>query len=1094
MTVEESGNRSKVQEVESVRVLFVDPETEFRRDVAAALRDRIDPCSVVSEQDADGGLDRLETDRIDCVVSEYDLPDADGLALLDAVQSFDPELPFLLCTGAGDEVVASRAIGAGVSDYVRKQTVRNRPEELAARVVDQVGDAVGRGDERDLPSTLAEERDRYETIIEAVGDPVYALDPDGRFTFANEALASLTGYPADELLGEHVSTILGEEAIAAGRESIKRLLERDARSETFEMDVVTSEGERLRCEDHLALLPRGPNGEFRGTAGVVRDITDRVDREETLALRNHAMDEASIGIVITDPTRPDNPIQYVNDGFERLTGYEETEVVGRNCRFLQGPVTDPETVAEMRAAIDEEEPVSVEVVNYRKDGTEFWNRVEITPVCDDTGTATHFIGFQRDVTERKRVETDLREREQQFRKLAEHLDDVVWMTDPDKDEMLYVNPVYEEVWGRSRESLYDDPMSFLDAIHPDDRGRVRDALDQQPTGGYHEEYRVVQPDGTVRWIQDRAVPVENETGEVSQVVGIAADITELKNRERMLTALNDAMRPLMRVRSTEKILEHAVATADEVLGLSCVSAFLYDAADNALEPVAQSPEVAEVIDGLPTFTPDDSIAWRTFVDEQPRAFDDVTTHEAVYNSDTPIRSELVLPLGDYGVLLAGDTKPSAFTDAELQFAELLAVNTRAALERAERERALQGRDRALEEQNEQLTKLSRINSIIRTIDRALVEATTREEIEREVCDRLVNADPYGGSVIASCELTRGETDVRTAAGLDEPTTEAFADCSSDNPVVTACRTREPVVVDRLREEPALNPWRNQTHQRGYYSAAVVPLVSGEALYGALVVYGDQPAAFDDREVTVLEELGQIIGRAIAAAETKRSLLADSTVEVELRSTDPGLFFVELTDELACTATLEGVVPIDDGALLAYVTIDGGSTEAVRELAADWATVDRCRPIDDGTDGRFEFTISGTFATLTLTEYGATIRSAEAVEGEGRVVAEVAPDADIQTIVDGVQSRFSETELVRKRTVDRPVETVDEWRSEMGDQLTARQRAVLRAAYFGGYFDWPRASTAEEVAESMDVSSSTLHYHLRHAHQRLLRSLFEGRDA
>lgn len=1077
-------------------MLFVDPGTDLLRDVESALCDHVESCTVVLERDVDGALDHLETERIDCIVSEYDLPDADGLALLNAVRAADPELPFVMCTDGGDESVASRAITAGVSEYVRKQTVRGRPAALATRIVDQLGDTPGREPETatDYRSTLARERDRYETIVEAVGDPVYALDPDGRFTFVNEALTELTGYAAEELLDEHVSIVLDESTITAGRASVRELLESDERSETFEMDVITSDGERVRCEDNVALLPRGPDGEFRGTAGVVRDITDRVEREEAIALRNHAMDEASIGIVITDPARPDNPIQYVNDGFERQTGYDESEVVGRNCRLLQGAETDPETVAEMRAAIDEERPVSVEVVNYRKDGTRFWNQVEITPVRDDTGAVTHFIGFQRDVTERKEAEADLREREEQFRQLAEHLDDVVWMADPEKRELLYVNPVYEDVWGRSCEGLYDDPMSFLEAIHPDDRERIRDALDQQPSGGYQEEYRIVQPDGTVRWIQDRAVPVENAAGEVSQVVGIAADITDLKNRERMLTALNDAMRPLMRVRSAEKIVEHAVATADEVLELSCVAAYLYDAATDALEPAAQTPEVTAVLGDLPTFTAGDSIAWQTFVDERPRAFDDVTTHESAYNPDTVIRSELVIPLGDYGVLLAGDTEAGRFTDAERQFAELLAANTRAALERADRERALQGRDRALEERNEQLTKLNRINSVIRTIDRALIEATTREEIEREVCDRLVDANPYSGAVVATCELTRGRTELRTAAGVDESAIPAFADHDHDDPVVSVCRSREPMVVDRLRDEPALNPWRGDSYQRGHYSAAIVPLVSGEALYGSLVIYADQPAAFDDREMTVLEELGQIIGRSIAAAETKRSLLADSAVELELRTTDQQLFFVELTDELSCTATLEGVVPIDDGALLAYVTVEGATADEIQELATDWSSVERCRPIDDGADGRFEFTLSGAFATLTLTEYGATIRSAEAVDGEGRAVAEVAPDADIQTIVDGVQSAFPESELVRKQLVDQPVETVDELRSGLAGRLTDRQRAVLQAAYFGGYFDWPRASTAEEVAESMDIASSTLHYHLRHAHQELFQSLFEDRDA
>jgi phosphoserine phosphatase RsbU/P len=127
-----------------------------------------------------------------------------------------------------------------------------------------------------------------------------------------------------------------------------------------------------------------------------------------LPLKNRALDAAAEGITITDARLPDNPLIYVNEGFERLTGYSAAEVLGRNCRFLQGPSTDLAAADEIRRSVREKRPSVVELLNHRKDGTPFWNRLSITPVRDGTGTVTHFIGVQSDVTDRRNAEEALR--------------------------------------------------------------------------------------------------------------------------------------------------------------------------------------------------------------------------------------------------------------------------------------------------------------------------------------------------------------------------------------------------------------------------------------------------------------------------------------------------------------------------------------------------------------------------------------------------------------------------------------------------------------------------------------------------------------
>jgi hypothetical protein len=143
-----------------------------------------------------------------------------------------------------------------------------------------------------------------------------------------------------------------------------------------------------------------------------------------------------------------------------------------------------------------------------------------------------------------RIETDrtaehvavakISEREERFRQIAENLREVFWVSNADKSAIEYVSPAYETVWGRSAEEIYRNPGAFLEAIHPEDRPGVIDALDRQVVGTYDIEYRIVRPDGEVRWIRDRAAPIADENGKVYRIVGVADDITDIKKKDRDL--------------------------------------------------------------------------------------------------------------------------------------------------------------------------------------------------------------------------------------------------------------------------------------------------------------------------------------------------------------------------------------------------------------------------------------------------------------------------------------------------------------------------------------------------------------------------------
>lgn len=134
-------------------------------------------------------------------------------------------------------------------------------------------------------------------------------------------------------------------------------------------------------------------------------LTQRADE---VTLKNRAMDEAPFGITLADLTQEDEPLVYANDGFERITGYPADEIVGRNCRFLQGEDTDPAAVTRMREAIENRSSVQVELLNYRKDGTPFWNEVTLAPIPDD-GDVRYYVGFQQDISKRKEYANKLKE-------------------------------------------------------------------------------------------------------------------------------------------------------------------------------------------------------------------------------------------------------------------------------------------------------------------------------------------------------------------------------------------------------------------------------------------------------------------------------------------------------------------------------------------------------------------------------------------------------------------------------------------------------------------------------------------------------------
>ena len=238
--------------------------------------------------------------------------------------------------------------------------------------------------------------------------PMVVTDIDNRFLRVNAAFTGMVGYSEEELLNLSMADITHPDDLRESLDRRRAVLAGEGSHFQIEKRYLHKDGRQLWGRTNVALV-RGVSGEPRYYIGQLQDITEERQVEEDLRLRDRAIQSVTQGILIADMGRPDNPIIYASPGFERLTGYTAAESVGRNCRFLQGPDTDGNAVAQLRDAVRAGRPCTVELLNYRKDGSPFWNEVSISPVFDGQPKPTHFVGVQTDVTGRRLLEEQLRQ-------------------------------------------------------------------------------------------------------------------------------------------------------------------------------------------------------------------------------------------------------------------------------------------------------------------------------------------------------------------------------------------------------------------------------------------------------------------------------------------------------------------------------------------------------------------------------------------------------------------------------------------------------------------------------------------------------------
>ncbi|MFC6835950.1 bacterio-opsin activator domain-containing protein [Halomarina ordinaria] len=397
-------------------------------------------------------------------------------------------------------------------------------------------------------------------------------------------------------------------------------------------------------------------------------------------------------------------------------------------------------------------------------------------------------------------------------------------------------------------------------------------------------------------------------------------------------------------------------------------------------------------------------------------------------------------------------------------------------------------------QNDELETLTSIGGLVHELVHAVFDRSSRADLEATVCRELVESPFYRSVWTVEHRLDEGVA-LRTAAGVDDAFRDALADRGAEGGWVIrdAIATRTP----RVRRDPGSppeDPVERAIAASGPVSYVVVPITYRDCRYGALVVESTRQRAFSDRECAALATLGETMGYASSAIEQRTLLYGDSVVELELAFDGSDTFLADLSTYTGGRVALDGFVPVTDGTLLEYVTVEGADPGAVLAFAESSPAVDRIAHVS-GTDGahRFEATVSKRSVARSLVALGADVSGATTEDGRLVVVAEVAVGTDVRAFVEGLELRYPAVELLAKREVDRRGVPGTNAGVDLLADLTDRQRSIVEGAYRAGYFSWPRESAGTEVASSFDISAPTFHQHLQVGLGKLLGALFDPRE-
>lgn len=541
-----------------------------------------------------------------------------------------------------------------------------------------------------------------------------------------------------------------------------------------------------------------------------------------------------------------------------------------------------------------------------------------------------------------------------------------------------------------------------------------------------------------------------------------------------LTAIG---RALLRAEDTQTVAETGLAGVTRYLGtdLGCIR--LFEEGTGEFARVATTDRAAEVLASRPTFDLNRSLAGRAF-----RRGEAVLDTPRRTGGDDPIdRTSLHVPLEGRGTLTVfasgGD-----ITDRDVELVEHVASLVAANLARVDAGPA-DGGDRP-DGDGDDLP--------IADVVAHAVEGDTVADIGRRVCERLSRTDLCGAAWFVSTDADGTWRSVEASAGGTDLPLEELERAVTE--VDGADRAVEPDDVYTVqRQRTVRNGNRGQAGEEAVETTTVVPVSHGDQTYGVLVLRSDADREIESGLQSELTMLGDVVGLATYAAVNKKLLLSEKVQQLEFEVTDPDCLAVTVSDAADASCEVEHQTVTNDGNHLCFLQVEGTTPETALDATRAVDSVADCHVVDSEEDGCLLEVAKTRSGAEAMMDVGATVVSATAEEGVGTLVVETPLSTDVREVVEAYTSLNPRSRLVAKREIDRPVAHADTIENDFDDALTERQRSVLTTAYYAGYFDWPRGNTAEEVADSLDISPATFHQHIRAAERKLLGLVCEDRE-